>query len=420
MITSILILIANLYTAYCRYKEKKLYPGENKYKKRIVALAVADAVIIGALVALGWTTMPQWYYRVSVVLAGVLGEILLVGLMAQWWTGKRLILPFLMALLAVGGLWGSARYEAYLRDITLEEYFNTWDYVPFTEGSKVKNLGEEATLRFSDDREALPRMDGATALYPVYAAFAQATYPESLGELIEPEIQHIVSCSTTSHAYQRIVDGKCDIIFVAGPSAAQEDYAAEKGVELNYTPIGREAFVFFVHPDNPVSGLTVKQLRSIYSGEITRWEQLGAGASGRILAYQRSEGSGSQTALERFVMQGAPVMPAEKETYFDSMGGIVEQVAQYKNQERAIGFSFRFYCTELLKNFKVKLLNVDGVAPTLENIENGDYPLASYFYAVTRSDADENTLKLLNWITSEPGPALVEQCGYTRAGEEWE
>ncbi len=63
---------------------------------------------------------------------------------------------------------------------------------------------------------------------------------------------------------------------------------------------------------------------------------------------------------------------------------------------------------------------MDGVAPTLENIENGDYPLASYFYAVTRSDADENTLKLLNWITSEQGQALVEKCGYTRAGEEWE
>ena len=209
------------------------------------------------------------------------------------------------------------------------------------------------------------------------------------------------------------MDGECDIIFVAGPSEAQEAYAAEKGVQMVYTPIGREAFVFFVHPDNSIEGLTLQEIRSIYAGEITRWDQLGVAGLGAIRAYQRNEGSGSQTALKRFVMRDVPLMPADKESHVGNMGGIVEQVSAYKNHRNAIGFSFRFYCTALMKGFDVKLLAVNGVTPSVENIENGTYPLASDFYAVTRNDADENTLALVDWICGPQGQTLVKQAGYT-------
>ena len=54
-----------------------------------------------------------------------------------------------------------------------------------------------------------------------------------------------------------------------------------------------------------------------------------------------------------------------------------------------------------------------AVKAAQENIENETYPLASCFYAVTRSDANENTHQLLNWICGPQGQALVEKCGYT-------
>ena len=62
---------------------------------------------------------------------------------------------------------------------------------------------------------------------------------------------------------------------------------------------------------------------------------------------------------------------------------------------------------------RIRLLSVNGVSPTRENIENGSYPLADCFYAVTRSDADENTLALYEWICGPQGQALVEMTGYT-------
>ena len=56
---------------------------------------------------------------------------------------------------------------------------------------------------------------------------------------------------------------------------------------------------------------------------------------------------------------------------------------------------------------------MNRIEPTTENIENGKYPLASNFDAVTRSDADANTLALLEWILGPQGQALVKKAGYT-------
>ena len=411
----IALIIGNITLMFDRHREKQRgIPRlrDSRLKWPILGLALADAFFIGVFVLLLCAFEAHWYTKLCLILLGLLAEGLLVSLMAQWLTGKRFWALCVCAVLVMGGYWASFRHDQYLRSITLREHFDYRTYRPFTEGSLVKKLDEEATLRFHDG-DALPRMDGATALYPVYAAFVQAVYPDSMKDMNAVDFENTITCSTTGSAYRRIVDGKCDIIFVAGPSEEQEAYAREKGVELNYTPIGREAFVFFVHPDNPVSSLTLEEIRKIYAGETTRWDQLGVQGLGSIRAFQRDEGSGSQTALERFVMRDTPLMPAEKQNVVADMGGIVERVSAYQNHKNAIGYSFRFYCTALMKNFDVKLLAVNGIEPTVENIENGTYPLASSFYAVTRSDADENTRALVDWIRGPQGQALIEKTGYT-------
>lgn len=416
LIIIIAIVALNILVAILRRKAKH---QSNITKRKVlflnvmsIILGIADAVIIGLFVLIICAFEAHWYNQVCYILMGLLAESILVALMVQWMTVKRFLLWLGCVVLVAGGLFGSYRYDQYLKDITMHEYFDYRNYAPFMDDSLVKTLDEPATLHF-DDIDTVPRMDGATALYPVYAAFAQATYPESMRQMDVYDITRIVRCWNTPGAYKSIVEGDSDIIFVAGPSVEQEKYAKEKGIELNYTPIGREAFVFFVHPDNPITGLSLDEIRSIYAGKTTQWEQLGIDNLGRILAFQRNEGSGSQTALERYVMKNTPLMPADKETQVDGMGGMIEVVSAYKNHRNAIGFSFRFYSTTLMKNFDVKLLSVNGIAPTIENIENGSYPLASYFYAVTRSDANENTRALVNWIISPQGQELVRKTGYS-------
>ncbi len=415
-----LVLIAHIYTIIRTGREKRATQPTPEFsdtsRALIGALSATDGLVIGFFSLFFCLFELRWYMKIAYLLAGLLSVGLLLGLMFQWFNIKRFAAWLACALLVGGCIGGVTAHDNYIRSITLREYFDYQTYEPFREDSLVQTPDEKATLLFSKD-DALPRMDGATALYPVYAAFCQAVYPEPDAEDHE-FYWDTITCSSTTMAYRNIVDSSCDIIFVARPSEEQEAYAAEKGVELVYTPIGREAFVFFVHPDNPVEGLTLDQIRGIYSGEITRWDQLGVEGLGEILAYQRDEGSGSQTALERFVMRDTPLMPADREKTLDGMGDIIDRVSAYQNHRNAIGFSFRFYSTALMKDFDVKLLEINGVAPTIENIENGTYPLASSFYAVTRSDADANTLALLDWICGEQGQALIRKTGYSPIASE--
>jgi len=377
------------------------------------SLAVHAAVMDGAALLLTAAFMSlfeiTWYDKALNFGIALAAE----GFLALWllrrMNRKRALALLLTFVLLVGGRAGTGWYAAYTDSIRVPEKFNVYTYSPFRENSLAKTLPEPSALRLTGDP---PRMDGATALYPVYAAFAKATFPDAFSDGTRDDGHLYLDCSTTAWAYRNIVDGSADIIFVAGPSEEQKQYARDKGVELVYTPIGKEAFVFFVNPANPIDSLTVSQIQDIYSGKTTRWDQLGVPGLGGIRAFQRSEGSGSQTALLR-LMGNTPLMEAPRENQMGGMLAIVEATADYKNFKNALGYSFRFYCTELVKDFDVKLLALNGVPPTRETIENGTYPMASYFYAVTRSDADENTKALLDWICGPQGQWLIDQTGYT-------
>ena len=72
-----------------------------------------------------------------------------------------------------------------------------------------------------------------------------------------------------------LINGRVDIIFALAPSEQQLAEAKRLGKELKLTPIGKEAFVFFVNEKNPVKSLTADEIKGIYSGEITNWKEVG-------------------------------------------------------------------------------------------------------------------------------------------------
>jgi len=302
-------------------------------------------------------------------------------------------------------------YHIYQSNLpSVSQQIRLQEYTPFKVGTRAAYLNEESTLKLTSD---LPRLDGATALYPVYASFVQAVYPEG-----DYEIDHyyskddfLVNCTTTGHAYTNLINGETDIIFVAGISEQHAKMAEEMGIELQFTPIGREAFVFFVNSDNPVNSLTTEQLQGIYSGEITNWREVG-GKNRKIIAYQREENSGSQTMLINF-MGNTPLMNPRTGTTIGPMGGMI-YVVEYKNNNNAIGYSFLFYSTEMVQSDQIKLLELDGIAPTRENIVNETYPQTGYFYAVSVIGNDNPNIDIfIEWILSPEGQELIEKSGYT-------
>ena len=383
--------------------------GKTLFTIGYIFIAVVSTFI--GIITLSFSNANASFYNTVLVIIAVLLSVLILGFIWRFGRRKKIYIPLVSAIVFCLLLSaGFNVYQGYIDSIpTLRDNHNLLtQYRPYYEETKVAELSEESSLKINEN---IPKMDGATALYPMYSAFAKAVYPKEMLEDVSKG-NEILKCSTTTNAYYNIVTGDADIIFVGGPSKEQEEFAKENGVELVYTPIGREAFVFFVNSKNPLENITIKQIQDIYSGNITKWDELNVSGFGEIRAFQRDEGSGSQTALVKLMGDKELINPIE-ENVIGGMGGIISKTADYKNYKNAIGYSFRYYSQEMVNNNQIKLLNIEGIEPNLKNIENGTYPIASEFFAVTRTDADENTKKLLDWVLSNQGQELVKRTGYT-------
>jgi phosphate transport system substrate-binding protein len=278
------------------------------------------------------------------------------------------------------------------------------EYEPFAPDNKLVKI-DSPTLRIEDD---CPRIHGALALYPVYAAAVEAIYRDS--KIRNNKIDHFVRGGTTPEAFRSLLDRQYDMVFMLQPSEKQWTEAESKGVKLSVTVIGYEAFVFFVSKTNPVDHLTLDQIRNIYSKQITRWSDVG-GDNQKILPFQRPEGSGSQTMMIR-VMGDVPLAKPQKEEFQIAMGGIINRVADYRNYSNSIGFSFRYYVEGMFKHDGVKLLRINGIEPTIENIQNGSYPLVGQLVIVTIGNRNPNVSKLTDWFLSPQGQDLIRRVGY--------
>jgi phosphate transport system substrate-binding protein len=264
------------------------------------------------------------------------------------------------------------------------------NYVPFTGSENVYSA--EGAAKLEGD---IPVIDGAAALLPVYAGFVESIYPES-SVIYNGETYDAASAmhyTNTRGAYKDIVDGNADIIICAAPSDEQLQYAKDNCVELELMPVESDAFVFIVNAGNPVDNITIDQIRGIYSGKITNWKELG-GKNIPIAAMRRNKNSGSQTALEK-IMGDTPIRP----DYTALFGS-------------PIGFSFRYYVTGMLGEGGVKILTINGIAPTSETIADGSYPIAGNIYAIYRKgETNENVQKAINFMLSPEGQEIVERSG---------
>jgi phosphate transport system substrate-binding protein len=325
----------------------------------------------------------------------------------------------LCALLSLGLFFPSVTqhwwYYAHRGEST-DDDFDYSPYHPFTAGNRSVVLDEEPDLRLSDN---LPRLDGAKALYPIYAAFVSAVYDEA----VYNRNPAVLACTNTASAYEAIMTGSAEVIFVAGPSDRQQARAKELGVNLQLHPIGREAFVFLTGKTNPIENLSFKQIHHIYSGKTAYWITLGWKDGGKILAFQRPADSGSQTGLQKVmknhylsklpIMQPPPIDPALNET--DSL---MRQVSVWRGDvQPATGYSYRYFAVRMYPNPDAKLLSIEGVAPIIDNIKNGSYPMAANFYAVTNGEPTGNAKALIDWILSPQGQKIIEQTGYVSLDE---
>ena len=204
--------------------------------------------------------------------------------------------------------------------------------------------------------------DGSTSMAKVIG---------SLGEAYEAEKGVKVTYNPTGSGsgIQAVQEGRCDIGL---SSRALKD--EEKAAGLIETVLAYDGIAVIVHPDNPVSDLTLEQIAAIYTGQITNWSALG-GPDSEIVRIGREANSGTRDGFE--TITGT----ADACQYRQELGSNGDVITTVSNNPGAIG-----YASLATVKDSVKVLSVQGVAPSEQTVKDGSYPVQRPFVLVTCAD----------------------------------
>ena len=163
-----------------------------------------------------------------------------------------------------------------------------------------------------------------------------------------------------------VQEGTCDIGL---SSRALKD--EEKAAGLKETVLAYDGIAIIVHPDNPVSDLTIEQIAQLYTGEITNWKDVG-GNDAQVVLIGREAASGTRDGFESITGTKEKCQYRQELT---STGDVITAVSQNPD---AIGYA----SLAAIKD-SVKALNVDGVTPSEDTVKDGSYKVQRPFVLVT-------------------------------------
>lgn len=232
--------------------------------------------------------------------------------------------------------------------------------------------------------------DGSTSMEKVIGALGEAFTSQNSG------VNFTYNPTGSGTGITAISEGRCDIGL---SSRALKDEEKAKG--LKETTLALDGIAMIVNPSNEISNLTVEQIASIYTGEITNWKDVG-GKDAEIVVIGREAGSGTRDGFESITKT------AEKCKYrqeLTSTGDVITTVAQNPD---AIGYA----SLASVKN-TVKAVDVDGVTPTEETVKNGSYKIQRPFVLVTKNDValSDAAQAFFDYVTSERANEIIASAG---------
>lgn len=176
------------------------------------------------------------------------------------------------------------------------------------------------------------------------------------------------------------------------------------------TQVAWDAIVVIVNPDNPVDNISLADLKNIYDGKITNWKDLGGPDKRIILVTREGKSSGVGYMFRQLVYQDPGVEFKARSLKEKSTGPVEKKVESAEAALAVDGIS-----SARKKN--LKFLSLDGVAPTKENIEAGKYPLFRPLYIATNKNAKDETKKVLDFMLSDEGQAIISAQGTVNMAE---
>ncbi|WP_256664043.1 phosphate ABC transporter substrate-binding protein [Methanospirillum purgamenti] len=247
-------------------------------------------------------------------------------------------------------------------------------------------MAEETTLSIS----------GSTTVLPIASACAEAFMDA------HPDVDVQVSGGGSGAGIKAMGEG---VVSLAMASRELKDEEKTAYPELQTVAVAKDGIAVIVNPENPVEALTLSQIKDIYTGTITGWQDLG-GETANIEIVGRDSASGTREFFFEKVLHKEDFTKFMLEK--NSNGAVQQYVSQTPTAIGYVGMGFED---------GVKVIGITGddgknLKPSVETVKSGTYPLSRELYFVTAGEPEGLAKEFLDFVVSAEGQKIVEEQGF--------
>ncbi len=223
-----------------------------------------------------------------------------------------------------------------------------------------------------------------------------------------PDVTFDIAAEGSTTGIAAIIDGTAQIGMssrLAKPSEIAT--ASAKGVQMTPTVVAYDGLGVIVNSANPVTNLTKKQVEQIFTGDITDWSAVG-GKGGKISIYTRNTSSGTYSDWKELAMKKRDYAPSSQK-----MAGHEQIAAEVGKNPDGIGYVGLAY----MKAGGIKILTIDGAAPSGEAVRNHHWPYARPTFYYTNGDPTGLAKQFVDFTVGPAGQKIVDSVGFVGINE---
>ena len=205
-----------------------------------------------------------------------------------------------------------------------------------------------------------------------------------------------------------LINGTTDIAEASRPmkNTEKDQTQQKRGKPAIELPVALDALAVYVHERNPISELSIPQLRSIYTGAVKNWKEVG-GNDERIILYGRENSSGTYVYFKEHVLENADYYPTTQ-----TLPGTAAVINAVARDPRGIGYGGIAY-GKGIKHVRVKKdANSPAIEPSMANAQSGTYPISRFLFWYFAGQPAGDLKKFADWVMTKDGQAVVDNVGY--------
>ena len=205
-----------------------------------------------------------------------------------------------------------------------------------------------------------------------------------------------------------LINGGTDICESSRPmkDREKEQVLERHNQQVKEIPVALDGVTIYVHPESHIQSFTKEQLKSIYTGQVTNWRDIG-GEDMRIVAYSRENNSGTYAFFKEHVLDNEDFAPE-----IQTLPGTAAVVNAVSQDRASLGYGGIAYSSGIRIIPIQTDENAEAVQPSLETVRSGQYPLSRNLFFYTVGEPTGEVKAFIDWVLSPEGQEICEAVGY--------